>query len=116
MHIKGQIICESMHGHVEINYNLVGSGERFCTLWDAVPHDFDIIIAVSSGLLMPETQSMKELMFDGGDAVTVCPNWQSLLPNSSVSHRGETTFGGWKKGFNGHNKSTMLFLWDFNIE
>lgn len=30
----------------------------FCTLSDAVPHDFDVIISVCSGLFMPETQSV----------------------------------------------------------
>lgn len=29
-------------------------------------------------------------MFDGGDAVTVGPDGQPLLPNVPVSHRGET--------------------------
>lgn len=29
-------------------------------------------------------------MFDGGDAVTVSPDGQPLLPDMLVSHRGET--------------------------
>lgn len=65
--------------------------KSFSTLWDAVPHDFDIIITVCPGLLMPETKSMKELMFNGGNAVTVSANGQSLFPNSTISHGGETS-------------------------
>lgn len=61
---------------------------------------------------MPETQSMKELMFNGGDAVTVFPYGQPLLPNSPVSHRGETTFvREEKKSFYEHHlESTMTFV------
>lgn len=63
------------------------------TLCNAVPHDFDIIITVCPGLLVPETQRMKELMFNGGNVVTVCSYRQSLLPNMPVANRGETAYG-----------------------
>lgn len=39
---------------------------------------------------MPETKSVEELVFDGGDAVTVSSDGQPLLPDMPVSHRGET--------------------------
>lgn len=42
---------------------------------------------------MPEAQSMKKLVFNGGDSVTVCPNRQPLLSNSPVTNRGETALG-----------------------
>lgn len=44
------------------------------TIQDAVPHDADIVIPVWSGLLVPKTQGVKEFMFNGGNAVTVCSN------------------------------------------
>lgn len=79
------------------------------TIWDAVPHDFDIVISVCPGLLVPETQRMKELVFDGGDAVTVASDGQSLLPNVSISHWGETAFGDEKKKFISHRIHNVFF-------
>lgn len=60
------------------------------TLCDAVPHDFDVIVPIGSRLLVPETQSVEELVFDGGDTVAVGADGQPLLPHVTVSHRGET--------------------------
>lgn len=54
---------------------------------------------------MPEAKSVEELVFDGGDAVTVGPDGQPLLPDVPVSHRGETAnMGGRKSTFSGNNK------------
>lgn len=39
---------------------------------------------------MPESQSVQELMFDGGDAVAVITDGQPLPPDALVAHRGET--------------------------
>lgn len=39
---------------------------------------------------MPESQSVQELMFDGGDAVAVFTDGQPLPPDALVAHRGET--------------------------
>lgn len=84
---------------VEINYpgSAPWSPERFPTLCDAVPHDFDVIVPIGSRLLVPETQSVEELVFDGGDAVAVATNGQPLLPHVSVSHRGEAASPGGEK-------------------
>lgn len=84
---------------VEINYpgSASWSRERFPTLCDAVPHDFDVIVPIGSRLLVPETQSVEELVFDGGDAVAVGTDGQLLLPNAPVSHRGEAASPGGKK-------------------
>lgn len=71
----------------------------FITLCDAIPHNFDIIITVRSGLLMPEAQSMKELMFYGGDTVAVGSYRQPLLPNSPITNRGEAAIKGGSEAF-----------------
>lgn len=63
--------------------------ESFPTLCDAVPHDFDVIVPIGSRLLVPETQGVEELVFDGGDAVAVGTDGQPLLPHAPVPHRGE---------------------------
>lgn len=55
-----------------------------------VPHDLHIIVSIGSGLLVPEAESVEELVFDGGDAVAVGPDGQPLLPDVPVPHRGET--------------------------
>lgn len=90
--MRFQIFLDDCLSSVEINYQGSASWgcERFCTLCDAVPHDFYIIVPIGSRLLVPETKSVEELVFDGGDAVTVSPDGQPLLPDMPVSHRGET--------------------------
>lgn len=87
--------CKYVHAcasGAEINY--LGSAsrslERFCTLCDAVPHDFHVIVAIGPRLLVPEAQSVEELVLDGGDAVAVGADGQPLLPDVAVSHRRET--------------------------
>ena len=56
------------------------------TLRDTLPHDVDVVIAVGAGLLVPEAQSMEELMLYGGDAVAATPDGQLLFTHTSVPH------------------------------
>lgn len=58
------------------------------TGFDAIPHDVDVIIAVSSGLLVPEAQSVQELVLNGSQTIAVCTDGQLLLPHMLVAYRG----------------------------
>ncbi|TNN62557.1 hypothetical protein EYF80_027260 [Liparis tanakae] len=44
---------------------LSSAGRPLLTRGDAVPHDGDVVVAVRSGLLVPEAQSVEELVLDG---------------------------------------------------
>lgn len=65
--------------------------EGLVTRFDAIPHDLDVIIPVGPGLLVPEAQSVQELMLNGSQAVTVVTDGQTLLPRMLVAHKGRTS-------------------------
>lgn len=58
------------------------------TRFNAIPHDIDIVVTVRSGLLVPEAQSVQDLMLNGSQTVTVSANGQLLLPHMLVAYRG----------------------------
>lgn len=74
--------------------------ESFRTFGDAVPHDLHVVIPIGSGLLVPEAESVQELVLDGGDAVAVGPDGEPLRPHAPVPHRGEAAK---EKGGKKHN-------------
>ena len=61
------------------------------TRFNLIPHDVHVIVPVSSGLLVPEAQSVQELMLDGSQTITVFANGQPLLPHMLVSYRRGTS-------------------------
>lgn len=53
-----------------------------------IPHDVDIVVPISPGLLVPKAESVEELVLNGSQAVAVTADGQLLLSHMPVSYRG----------------------------
>lgn len=58
------------------------------TRFNLIPHDVDIVVPISPGLLMPKAESVEKLVLHGSQTVTVAADGQLLLSHTPVSHRG----------------------------
>lgn len=61
------------------------------TLFNLIPYDVDVVVAVSSGLLVPEAQSVQELVLNGSQTIAVITDGQPLTPHMLVTYRGEAS-------------------------
>lgn len=77
------------------------------TRLDVIPHDGHVVVAVSSGLLMPEAQRVQELMLDRPNAVAVGPDRQLLLPDVAVADRREAP--AWQRGVEAGEEALLGF-------
>lgn len=61
------------------------------TLFNLIPYDVDVVVAVSSGLLVPEAQSVQELVLNSSQTIAVITDGQPLTPHMLVTYRGEAS-------------------------
>lgn len=63
------------------------------TLFNLIPYDVDVVVAVSAGLLVPEAQSVQELVLNSSQTIAVITDGQPLTPHMLVTYRGEASAG-----------------------